>query len=74
MWNAWGEAECERAFAESSCGPTHLWNKWRSICERHGISGAAERFYAELSEPNRDLLVRRACEVYEKNRKKIKEQ
>ena len=69
MWNAWWEEECQAAFAHSLCGWRHFWEKWGGICNKHGIWGAAERFYAELSESNRDLLVKRACAVYDRNRR-----
>ena len=69
MWNAWCEEECQAAFAHSACGWRHFWEKWGGICNKHGIWGAAERFYVELSENNRDLLVQRACAVYDRNRR-----
>lgn len=65
MWNAWCEKECRRAFAGGDW--KHFWNKWLGICNTYGTKGAAERFYAELSNYNRDLLVSRATEVYDRN-------
>lgn len=62
MWNAWGEEECKKAFADGDYN--HFWKKWCAICDTHGAWGAAERFYAELSNSNRDKLVSRACIVY----------
>lgn len=69
MWNAWDENECRKAFAESDCNWQHFWNKWCSIYDRYGVNGAAERFYAELSNSNRDLLVKRATECYDRGRR-----
>ena len=70
MWNAWSEKECEAAFKDSECGSQHLWGKWCSICDRFGVHGTAERFFAELSEPNRLLLVNRACQLYDGRHRK----
>ena len=69
MWNAWCEEECEKAFANSNCNWMHFWNKWCAICDNYGVYGAAERFYAELSETNRDLLVERAIALYDRRRR-----
>lgn len=65
MWNAWCEEECKKAFSAPGNNWQHFWNKWCGICEKHSVYGAAERFYAELSLKNRNLLVERATEVYE---------
>lgn len=61
MWNAWGEEECRTVF-----GPMHkhLWEKWCNCADRD-LHGASERFYAELSNSNRHLVVERACELYD---------
>ena len=64
MWNAWCKEECERAFSRT-VNWEHFWGKWCGICDKHGVFGAAERFYAELSCRSRNLLVARALEVYE---------
>ena len=53
MWNAWGEEECKITFG---CAYKHFWKKWNSLASK-SILGAAERFYAELSDNNRELLV-----------------
>ena len=53
MWNAWGEEECKITFG---CAYKHFWEKWNSLASK-SILGAAERFYAELSDNNRELLV-----------------
>lgn len=68
MWNAWCQEECEKAFSDASCEWQHFWNKWCVICDKHGVYGAAEHMYSELSEENRDLLVKRACQMYEGSR------
>ena len=61
MWNAWGsEEECREVFGADSA---HFWEKWKSIF-KHNNRGAAEIFYAELSESNRKKLVNRACQIY----------
>ena len=65
MWNAWCKEECQKAFSAPCNDWQHFWNKWCGICKTHGVYGAAERFYAELSHKNRNLLVKRATEVYE---------
>ncbi len=65
MWNAWCEEECKKAFSAPGNNWQHFWNKWLGICKEHSVYGAAERFYAELSTKNRNLLVERATEVYE---------
>lgn len=70
MWNAWNEQECEKVFKTASCGWKHFWDKWCGICNAHGVWGAAERLYAELSETNRDLLVKRACLVYNRSHRR----
>lgn len=61
MWTSWGEDECRIVFA--SVGYKHFWDKWCAIAEPTA-HGAAEKFYAELTSPNRALLVNRACELY----------
>ena len=63
MWNAWSKEECQKAFEGGNW--QHFWSKWVGICEAHSVYGAAERFYAELSESNRNKLVSRALEVYD---------
>lgn len=42
----------------------HFWEKWNSLASK-SILGAAERFYAELSDNNRELLVNRAVALYD---------
>lgn len=69
MWNAWSEQECEIAFARSSCGWRHLWNKWCQYSSQHGTFGAVEEFFANLSDTHQDLLVERAIEVYNRKAK-----
>lgn len=64
MWNAWSEEECRKAFSAPGNDWKHFWSKWCGICREYGAYGAAERFYAELSHKNRELLVNRATEVY----------
>ena len=61
MWNVWGEEECRTVF-----GPMHrhFWEKW-CHCTDRDLHGAAERFYAELSDSNRHRIVERACELYD---------
>lgn len=69
MWNAWCEEECMAAFVNSTCPWSHFWGKWCGICDKHGVWGAAEMFYAELSDENREFLVNRACQVYNGKRR-----
>lgn len=64
MWNYWGTPEeCRQVFGEMS---SHFWEKWVSLFKSYS-SGAAERFYAELSDDNRRKLVERACQIYDGN-------
>lgn len=63
MWNCWCEEECKKAFADGDYN--HFWKKWCGITEEHGRFGSVEHFYAELSNNNRDKLVRRACEMFD---------
>ncbi|WP_232045646.1 hypothetical protein [Alistipes onderdonkii] len=66
MWNAWSQKECRTLFGTMT---DHYWTKWEQLYGRfHG--GAAERFYAELSTTNRRLVVERACELYDGNRRR----
>lgn len=64
MWNCWCEQECETA----GCGWRHLWNKWCQYSSKHQGFGAAEEFFANLSEDNQDLLVKRALELYDRRK------
>ena len=61
MWNAWGEAECKIVFGSMY---RHFWEKWNALADK-SIFGAAERFYAELSDNNREMLANRAVERYD---------
>lgn len=61
MWNAWSKEECKIVFG-GMC--KHFWEKWNSLAN-DSIFGAAERFYAALSENNRKLLVERAVSIYD---------
>lgn len=61
MWNTWCKEECEAI--QWTCGADHIWSKWSQEC-RYGVRGAAERFYAELSDANRIALVKRATTLY----------
>ena len=61
MWNAWGETECKIVFGGMH---KHFWGKWNALADK-AIFGAAERFYAELSDNNREMLVNRAVVLYD---------
>lgn len=61
MWNAWSENECRHVFGHMH---SHFWAKWTILAEIN-LRGAAERFYAELSDDNRRKLVERATEIYD---------
>ena len=61
MWNAWSKEECKVVFGNDYL---HFWEKWNAQAEK-SIYGAAERFYAELSENNQRLLVERAVSLYD---------
>lgn len=64
MWNAWSKEECKVVFGNMY---RHFWDKWSSLADE-AIFGAAERFYAALSENNRKLLVERAVSIYDGQR------
>lgn len=70
MWNAWSKEECKVVFGGDYL---HFWEKWNAQAE-NSIHGAAERFYAELSECNRTLLVERAVSLYDGRAKREKTQ
>lgn len=61
MWNAWSKEECKIVFGGMS---RHFWEKWNSLAN-DSIFGAAERFYAALSETYQKRLVERAVTVYD---------
>ena len=69
MWNAWCEEECRKVYGKDDFWP-HFWNKWCAINKQYGRYGAVEHFYADLSNDNRDKLVARAMELYDKSREK----
>lgn len=71
MWNKWSREECINVYGKG-CLSSHFWNKWVYIRKQYGTYGATERFYAELSENNRALLVARALECYRNNEEKLK--
>ena len=61
MWNAWSEEECKTVYGGMY---PHFWEKW-CVATDKGTFGAAERFYLELSEDNRRILVERAVSIYD---------
>ena len=61
MWNAWSEDECKVVYGEIS---RHFWGKWSQMTDK-GAFGAAERFYAELTDHYREKLVERAVSLYD---------
>jgi len=70
MWNAWSEEECKAVYGGMY---PHFWEKW-CVATDKGTFGAAERFYLELSEDNRRLLVERFyLELSEDNRRLLVE-
>lgn len=64
MWNRWSKTECETVFGGMA---GHFWAKWCGLSSTT-LSGAAERFYAELGNNARDKIVERACELYDGQR------
>lgn len=66
MWNAWREEECRTVFGWEH---DHFWSKWIHHA-KETPSGTAEKFYADLSTGSRVKLVKRACEVYDGNKRK----
>lgn len=66
MWNKWSKEECEIAFQKSNCMWQHFWQKYVAFWNEYGSDGAIAKFYAELSDENRDLLVKRATELYDR--------
>ena len=61
MWNSWNEEECKIVYGGMS---RHFREKWCQMTDK-GVFGAAERFYAELSDTYRQLLVERAIVLYD---------
>lgn len=61
MWNSWNEEECKLVYGNMS---RHFWEKWGQMADK-GVFGAAERFYAELSDTYRELLAERAVGLYD---------
>lgn len=61
MWNTWSEEECKIVYRDMS---RHFWEKWCRMAEK-GVFGAAERFYAELTDRYREKLVERAVSLYD---------
>ena len=68
MANKWSPNEAKRVFGEDL--GKHVWDKYEEYCESSGMYGAYARLVFELSNDNLDLLLRRACELYDgrKNR------
>lgn len=64
MWNTWSEEECEAVYGGMHL---HFWKKWCAAADK-SVFGAAERFYLELAEDNRRLLVERAVLMYDGRR------
>ena len=64
MWNGWNENECRIVFSGMH---KHFWDKWCGLADSSSTLGAAERFYAELSDNYREMLVNRAVAVYDGN-------
>lgn len=60
MWNAWSEEECKAVY-----GGMYRISGKMVRGDRQGTFGAAERFYLELSEDNRRILVERAVSIYD---------
>lgn len=79
MANRWNESECSHVFNgydnltnadyEYSLG-RHIWNKYMEYYEDYGMYGAPMRLLYELDSTNLELLLNRACELYDgrKNR------
>lgn len=63
MWNAWHKEECKIVFGWQW---EHFWSKWIHHA-KETAKGAAEKFYADLSDNYRTKLVRRACEIYDRD-------
>lgn len=61
MWNAWSEEERKAVYGGMY---PHFWEKW-CVATDKGTFGAAERFYLELLEDNRRILVERAVSIYD---------
>lgn len=63
MWNAWSKEDCEKIFGWEYL---HFWEKWCKFA-KDTAWGAAEKYYADLSDSYRVMLVKRACEIYNGN-------
>lgn len=79
MANRWNEYECSYVFNgysnieydnyEYSLGH-HIWKKYMEYYKDYGMYGAPMRLLYELDSTNLELLLNRACELYDgrKNR------
>ena len=61
MWNVWSEEECKVVYGDMH---RHFWEKWCQMTDK-GVFGAAERFYAELTDHYREKLAGRAVALYD---------
>lgn len=57
IYNKWNENECIHVFGEDL--GAHIWSKWMNRME-------ALRWYADLDEKCRQMLVDRAIEIYKR--------
>lgn len=62
MANKWSKYESVKVFGEDL--GNHIWNKYEEYCSTSGMYGAYSRLVYELSKTNLDLLLNRACELY----------
>ena len=56
MWNRFSEKQCNLIWKNGNAA--HFWNKWTEL------HGKPDKFYAELSEYNRDILLNHIIEFY----------
>ena len=61
MWNAWSREECKVVFGDMH---RHFWDKWSALADK-SIFGAAEWFFAELSENYQKQFAGRAVTLYD---------
>ena len=79
MANRWNESECSYVFNKYSnieydaykySLGHHIWNKYMEYYRANGMYGASMKLLYELDSNNLELILNRACELYDgrKNR------
>lgn len=66
MMNRWSFDESKYLFG--SILGEHIWNKWMRYMDDFGIYGAPMKLLFELDSTNYELIVERACSLYDGRR------